>query len=139
MSDETRTDIRKFETPEEWEAYKNKILDDNTYRFGEFEFIWPTCQVRLKKDGRYIGLTETEADILRVLIEQWPIPMTGTELVRHLSVETTMAGTDGVKVFVRRIRNKLHGDIIITLRSGGGGYLFNPSVLLDPRRVQWSK
>ena len=117
----------RFETEEELIKFRDEIWLKYTYKFGDFLFRWPTCEV-FYKDRTY-HLTEREADILKTLIDAWPMPLRPNKIILNMSIECDTQPKD-FKVYIQRIRAKLHSPyIIITMRSGLG-YQFNAQGLL---------
>ncbi len=118
---------RRFSTPEELAAYREELWEKYTYRFGGFQFRWVTGDVLIGTETAH--LTEAEADVLKVLIEAWPRPLTLPRLVQALSVSVNVQ-PETAKVYVSRIRRKIGIPEVIRAHGHGYGYAFNPEAVM---------
>ena len=115
---------RHFESPEEFNTFRDSVWVQYTHTFGEWEFNWVTGMVTESKDSKKIHLTELESDVLRILIANMPKPLTMRQLARQCNKTYSMyISPEDVKVYILRIRNKIGKDRIITSENG---YLFVP-------------
>jgi DNA-binding response OmpR family regulator len=129
----------RFATTEELIAYRDAIWEKYTYRFGDWVFRWVTREVF--NGRRFVArLSSTESDLLKLIIEHYPIPISGDRLADELTKlretpydDAPIYVRNDVKVFIRRLRQRLGASIIYTVGTGtagaqSSGYLFNPPI-----------
>lgn len=119
-----------FKSSEELEAYQKAVLDRYTYEFGDFRFCWVTRMVNW--GDAQIKLTEVEADVLKILIDEWPMPSTTTNIVVKLG-DVSYAGPADIKTWIKRLRKKLHSAVILSKVNSdvSYGYKFNAKGIMS--------
>ena len=113
---------RHFASQEEFDDFAEGVWAEYRHTFGGWEFNWATGMVTIGDTA--VHLAERESDVLRVLINNMPMPLTmkqlDRELQRRYNQHSDVANT---KVYILRIRRKIGAGRIIT---DGSGYRFVP-------------
>ena len=114
---------RHFASQEEFNNFAEGIWAEYRHTFGKWEFNWATGMVTAPGVDP-IHVTERESDVLRVLINSMPNPLTMKQLDLELQRRYHQhSDSNNTKVYVRRLRLKIGAERIVTDESG---YRFVP-------------
>lgn len=116
-------EFRHFDTEEEFEDFRRGIWEQSTHTFGGWTFNWATGECIDHLGAVPVHITDRESDVLRVLINNMPNPLSGKQIDAELGRRYGISiGADGVKTIVRRLRNKGLNRIV----TDESGYRFLP-------------